>query len=95
LFPQVLISSCHATVADFFIILLKAILSDDKRAGHGQEGYYILENGHLEARGVNEAIGKTLLRLGKLAKGGTSQITAEEISESPFAKVCPMFSLLT
>ena len=50
--------------ADFYIILLDAILANRENVGHGIEGFYYGENGENSALDLARAFGRTIVELG-------------------------------
>jgi len=70
------------TVVDAFAVLYDAIVEGTNPAlGHGREGYYFASNGELSAYEIGQAIGSTLLKLGKVKSPEPTKLTDEELNK--------------
>jgi len=65
-------------VADFYNVLLTAILTDHNNPGHGREGIYNVLNGEHDHYQLAEAISQALVSLGLGDNSLPSTFSAEE-----------------
>ena len=72
---------CCVTVADFYIVLLNAVLADPNAVPHGREGFYILENGEHSWYELGRALGKALVELGVSKSAEPTPFTDHEIDK--------------
>ncbi|KAI0658305.1 NAD-P-binding protein [Cubamyces menziesii] len=68
-------------VADFYIVLLNAVLADPNAVPHGREGFYILENGEHSWYELGRALGKALVELGVSKSAEPTSFTDHEIDK--------------
>ena len=69
------------TVADFYIVLLDALLADADKVPHGREGFYILENGEHTWYEVGKALAQAFVELGLQKSPEPTTLTGEEIDK--------------
>ncbi|KAH9933410.1 uncharacterized protein B0H18DRAFT_644511 [Fomitopsis serialis] len=67
--------------ADMYIVLFDAITSNPQSAGHGWEGYYFGENGHIFWYEIGKAIGQALVDLGLADNTEPTPFTEEELAK--------------
>ncbi|KAH9889807.1 NAD-P-binding protein [Cubamyces lactineus] len=68
-------------VADFYIVLLDALLANADKVPHGREGFYILENGEHTWYEVGKALAQAFVELGLQKSPEPTTLTAEEIDK--------------
>ncbi|KAH9930926.1 NAD(P)-binding protein [Fomitopsis serialis] len=66
-------------VADMSITLFDAISKNPQSVGHGWEGYYFVENGHVSRYEIGKAIGQALVDLGLAKDAEPTSFTNEEL----------------
>ena len=76
------------TVADEYVFLLDAVLENKGRVGHGWEGYYLSENGHVSFYAIGRAIGEALVDLGLADDAEPTPFTNEELVKYWGSLVC-------
>ncbi|KAH9929443.1 uncharacterized protein B0H18DRAFT_211618 [Fomitopsis serialis] len=65
--------------ADMYTVLLDAITANPQSAGHGWEGYYFAENGHISYYEIGKAIGQALVDLGFADNAEPTPFTDDEL----------------
>ncbi|EPS94586.1 NAD-binding protein [Fomitopsis schrenkii] len=66
-------------VTDEYLVLLDAVLENHGRAGHGWEGCYLGENGHVSFYEIGRAIGEALVEMGLVDDAEPTQVTDAEL----------------
>ena len=67
------------TGADFYILLLDAILANPDKVGHGWEGIYFEESGEHSWYQMSRAIGEAMVALGLATDAEPTSLTPEEL----------------
>ena len=74
-------SRFYFTVADLYIVLFDAIVTNPGAVGHGREGYYFGENGEHSWYSISQAIGEALVELGISSNPKPTIFTDAEVIE--------------
>ena len=80
-------------MADEYIVVLDAVLENHGRAGHGWEGYYLGENGHVSFYEIGRAIGEALVQMGLADDAEPTPLTDEELVKYGGFVVCDLRDL--
>lgn len=81
-------------VAGEYIVLLDAVLETHGRAGHGWEGFYLGENGHVSFYEIGRAIGDALVEMELADNAEPTPLTDAELANCGESVVSPgLFSL--
>ena len=73
-----MLTTRRTTVADLYILVLDAALTNPDQTGHGWEGFYFGENGEHSWYEISRAIGEAFVELGISASPEPTPFTVEE-----------------